>query len=87
MTFEVSPNFRDPDGDTLTYAVTSSDAGVVRAEASGAEVTLFPVSTGTATITVTATDPRGAPRGADLPGDGGVVGQPRRPRQWAGFLT
>jgi hypothetical protein len=56
VTFDVSQNFRDREGDRLSYAVTSSDTGVVRAEASGSEVTLFPLSAGTATITVTATD-------------------------------
>ena len=59
VTLDVSANFTDPDGDTLTYAATSSDSGVVRAVVSGTEVILIPVGAGMATVTVTATDPGG----------------------------
>ena len=59
VTLNVSPNFTDPDGDILSYAVTSSDSAVVRAIVSENEVVLIPGSTGTATVTVTATDPQG----------------------------
>ncbi|WP_423929418.1 IPT/TIG domain-containing protein [Candidatus Palauibacter sp.] len=51
--------FADPDGDALTYAVGTSNAGVVTAAITGSTVTVVGVSRGTATVTVTATDPGG----------------------------
>ena len=59
LNVDVSQAFVDPDGDALTYAVSSSAPGVVTAAAAGARVTLTAVSAGTATIRVTATDPGG----------------------------
>ena len=59
LTVEVSGAFRDPDGDALTYGASSSAPGVVTAAVSGSRVTLTPVSTGTARVTVTARDPAG----------------------------
>ena len=56
---DVSQAFRDPDGDTLTYAVSSSAPRVVSVLAVGARATLTAVAEGTATIRVTATDPGG----------------------------
>ena len=56
---DVSQAFTDPDGDPLTYAVSSSSPGVVTVLAVGARLTLTAVSTGAATIRVTATDPGG----------------------------
>ena len=56
---DVSEAFVDPDGDALTYAVSSSAPSVVTVSAAGARVTLTAVSGGTATIRVTATDPGG----------------------------
>ena len=55
----VSAAFVDPDGDALTYAVSSSAPSVVTVLAAGARVTLTAVSAGTATIRVTAMDPGG----------------------------
>ncbi len=55
----VSPYFRDPDGDSLTYAAATSDPGVVTASVSDSHVTLTGVAAGSATGTVTARDPRG----------------------------
>ena len=52
-------HFRDPNGDPLTYAVGSSNAAVVLAAASGGEFGIVALSTGTATVTVTASDPGG----------------------------
>ena len=51
--------FSDPDGDELTYAAVSGDAGVVAAVASDGTVWLAPGAAGTATVTVTASDPDG----------------------------
>jgi len=58
-TVNVSGAFRDPDGDPLTYGVTSSATQVAAVSVSGSQVTVSPVSAGTATIRVTATDPGG----------------------------
>ena len=59
LTVDVSPAFVDPDGDPLTYTVSSSAPHVVTVRAAGGRVTLATVSEGTATVTVTATDPGG----------------------------
>ena len=56
---DVSPHFRDPDGDSLTYAAATSDSTVVTASVSESHVTLTGVAAGAATVTVTARDPRG----------------------------
>ncbi len=52
-------HFRDPNGDALSYAAGSSNAAVVLAAASGGEFGIVALSTGTATVTVTASDPGG----------------------------
>ena len=59
VTVDISGSFRDPDGDALSYAAESSDDLVATATVSGSEVTIRPVSAGSATVTVTATDPEG----------------------------
>ncbi|WP_419162132.1 putative Ig domain-containing protein [Candidatus Palauibacter sp.] len=51
--------FSDPDGDALNYSVTTSNAGTVTAAITGSTATVVGVSTGIATVTVTATDPGG----------------------------
>ena len=56
---EVRTYFDDPDGDPLTYEVTSSDDEVAVAAMSGSIVTINPGSAGQATVTVTAKDGRG----------------------------
>ena len=53
---EVGGAFQDPEGDTITYAVSSSDTTVARVTLSGSRVTIIPVAEGRAIITVTATD-------------------------------
>ena len=53
---EVGGAFRDPEGDTITYDVSSSDTTVARVTLSGTRVTIIPVAEGRTTITVTATD-------------------------------
>ena len=56
---DVSQAFVDPDGDALTYTVSSSAPRAVTARAAGVLVTLTAVGEGAATIRVTATDPGG----------------------------
>ena len=53
---EVGGAFQDPEGDTITYDVSSSDTSVARVTLSGTRVTIIPVGWGFTTITVTATD-------------------------------
>ena len=62
VTVEVSGAFRDPDGDALTYEATSSAPAVATAGVAGSDVTVTPLSEGTAlvTVTVTATDTAGS---------------------------
>ena len=57
---EVAGAFQDPEGDTITYAVSSSDTTVARVSLSGSRVTIIPVAGGRTTITVTATDETGS---------------------------
>ena len=59
LNVDVSRAFADPDGDALTYAVSSSAPSVAAARAAGALVTLTAVNEGAATIRVMATDPGG----------------------------
>ena len=54
---DVSPFFDDPDGETLSYTATSSNTGVATATVDGGSLMVAGVAAGTATITVTATDP------------------------------
>ena len=56
-TVDVSSYFNEPDLQTLTYTVTSSDTTKATVSVSSATVTITPVAVGTATVTVTATDP------------------------------
>ena len=58
FTVDVSGAFRDPDGDALTYGVTSSAPSVasVGLDSTGSGVSVAPLSGGTAEVTVTATD-------------------------------
>ncbi|MDE0355939.1 MAG: Ig-like domain-containing protein, partial [Deltaproteobacteria bacterium] len=56
---DVSRHFTDPDGDRLTYAAKSSKTHSVGVSVSGSTVTVRGVAKGSATVTVTATDPEG----------------------------
>ena len=56
---DTSVFFRDPNGDTLNYKVTSSNSNVAIVQSIGPQLTIWPLSVGTTTITVTATDPSG----------------------------
>ena len=51
--------FDDPDGDRLTYSAETSDASVATITVSGSRVTIEAVAEGTATVTVSASDPDG----------------------------
>ena len=55
----VSACFNDPNGDMLSYSATSSDPAVATASNSGAVITVDGISPGSASVTVTATDPGG----------------------------
>ena len=60
---DVSNNFSDPDGDTLTYSARSSATNFVQVSMSGSRLTFTAVqafSSGQVRITVTARDPHGA---------------------------
>ena len=59
VTANMSDYFTDPDGDDLTFAAESSDPAVATAGISDDQLTTTAVNSGTATITVTATDPGG----------------------------
>ena len=56
---DISDKFTDPDDDTLAYTVETSNPGVLTLQRVGSEITLLPWRAGSATITVTATDPDG----------------------------
>ena len=59
VTVELASYFTDPDGDALTYAATTSAPAVASPTVSGATLTIAGVSDGSATVTVTASDPGG----------------------------
>ena len=56
---DISAYFADTNKDNLTYTVSSSDPNIATARVSGAQVTLIPHRSGSATVTVKATDPDG----------------------------
>ena len=58
-TVDAGPYFTDPDGDALRYSASSSAQAVATARVAGRLVTVTGVAPGTATVTVTATDPEG----------------------------
>ncbi len=57
--FSIAAVFEDPDGDELSYTVSSADESVVTASLTGTTLQLSKVATATSTITVTADDGRG----------------------------
>ena len=76
VVLDLSAHFTDPDGDAITFTAVSSNTAVVRAELAGAAATLIAVVKGSATVTVTATDPSGATAAHDF----GVTVPNRAPR-------
>ena len=59
-TLVVSGYFSDADGDALSYEASSSDDDIATTSAADSTLTIDGHAAGTATITITATDPRGA---------------------------
>ena len=59
MTVDISGAFSDPDGDALRYGATSDASSVATASVSGSDLRVIGEAPGSATITVTATDPGG----------------------------
>ena len=59
LSLDIAPFFEDPDGDSLTFEAESSDAAVATASVEGSILTVALVGEGTATVTLTATDPGG----------------------------
>lgn len=59
VSVNVAGNFTDPDGNTLSFAAASSDDAVATASVSASSVTIEGVAAGSATVTVTASDPGG----------------------------
>ncbi len=64
---DVSSYFRDPDGDSLTYAAGVDRPGVVSVGTSGSSVSAEPVGPGQAPVVVTATDRSGLGARLSLP--------------------
>ena len=58
-TVDVSDSFGDPDGDALTFSAVSSDTAVAVVSVTDSMVEITPKDAGSATVTVTATDPGG----------------------------
>ena len=57
--WDLSKNFRDPDGDNLTYQASSSDQSIATATVNGTILSVHAVKQGQVTVTVTADDGRG----------------------------
>jgi hypothetical protein len=58
LTVDAGAYFTDPDGDALTFAAETSDAGVASVSLSDASVTVVGVAPGEAQVTIRARDPR-----------------------------
>lgn len=59
VAIDVSQHFEDPDDDSLTYAAATTDSTVAVANVSENVLTVEALARGTASVTVTATDPGG----------------------------
>nr|WP_166240378.1 lamin tail domain-containing protein [Paenibacillus turpanensis] len=59
VVIDATNTFSDADGDPLTLTASSSNSGIAKVAVSGKQLTVTPVSAGTASITVTANDGRG----------------------------
>ena len=58
-TVDASDYFSEPDGESLTYAASASDADVASVTVAGSTITAMTEAKGSATITITANDPGG----------------------------
>ena len=58
-TIDVADYFTDPDGDSLSYSVESSNAGTATPSVDGSQVTVTAIAQGSATVSISATDPGG----------------------------
>ena len=67
ISVDVSPFFRDPDGDALTYSAASSNTSVATVSVTGSVVSGAAVGVGSTTLTVTATDPEGLSASLSVP--------------------
>ena len=76
---ELEPCFEDPEGETLTLSVKSSDDAIATVLASESTITIRAVDAGSATVTVTAEDPEGQTASIDV--DVQVVGPPNVHRE------
>ena len=65
VSLDVAAAFTDPDNDRLTYGASAADPGVARVRVSGSSVRVTPVSAGSTTVTVTATDVGGSNTAAE----------------------
>ena len=70
---DLSGAFQDPNGDVLAYSAVSSAPAVVLASADGGALVLVGVSSGVATVTVTASDPHGLSVGQTFAATVGTV--------------
>ena len=59
-TIDLDTHFHDPEGEGLTFAVSTAPVGIVEATLEGSDLTIAPLAAGGAEVTVTATDPKGA---------------------------
>ncbi len=63
ITVDVAGNFSDPDGESLTFSVSivGSPVAIATVDPSGTvTISRNPMQTGPVTVTITATDPKGA---------------------------
>ena len=73
---DLALHFEDPDDDSIMYEATSSDEDVLTVAVSGNQLSVTGVRAGTATVTVTASDPGGLSASQDF---GAVVEENRAP--------
>ena len=59
VTIDAAQYFNDPDGNPLTYAATTTNVPIAAVSMSGSILTIAGIAPGSATVTVTASDPDG----------------------------